>query len=81
MLKANEHNFDRIRRAVEHDFEYELLEKPLVAVKDVDTSNTDPYQVNPESLLCGCLDFEHNCNEGEYCKHLWFLALKRSNML
>jgi len=81
MLKPNEHNFNRIRRAVEHDYEWELVEKPKIAIAD-EMSNTDKkHVVNCKSLLCSCMDFKHNCNEGEYCKHIWYLVLKRSNMI
>lgn len=81
MLKPNKHNFERITKAVEHEFEWELIEKPKIAVQDLDSDTGESHVVNAKSLLCSCNDFEYNCKEGEYCKHLFHLVFRAGNML
>lgn len=81
MLKPNKHNFERITKAVEHEFEWELVDKPRIAVKDLDSDTDESHVVNAKSLLCSCRDFEYNCSDGEFCKHVWFLVLKQGNMI
>lgn len=81
MLKPNTENFERLTKAVKHDFRYELVKEPRIAVTDVTSDSNESHVVNVKSLLCSCDDFEYNCIEGVYCKHIWFLVLKQGNMI
>ena len=77
----NSTNVDRLRKATEHSIELEISEKPEVIVTDHTSGSGEAHVVNMERLDCTCADFEHNCSDGEYCKHVWYSVLRRTGML
>lgn len=75
------HNVERIRRAIVHDFEFEVMEEPEVVVTDLETGDDEFHVVDLDDLHCTCEDFEYNCGSGEYCKHIFFTTFKRVGLL
>jgi len=75
------HDLDRIVDAVEHEMEVKPIEKPRVVVKDTESDSDDSHMVNIEDLTCSCKDFEYNCNDEEYCKHLFHVVFRKHGML
>jgi len=74
-------NVDRLRKAVENDMELVLLDEPEVAVTDHTSDSDSTHIVNADTHACTCKDYQHNCANGEYCKHVWYTVLKRVGML
>lgn len=79
--KITKHDLERIIDAVEHEMEVEPLEKPRVAITDLESKSDDSHVVDMQTLTCTCSDFEYNCNSGQYCKHIYSVVFRRHRML
>lgn len=77
----DKHDLNRIITAVEHDMIIEPLEKPRLVVKDVDTEGNEGHVVQFEKLECTCEDYTCNCNNDQYCKHIYRTVFAKHNML
>lgn len=75
------HDLERIIDAVEHEMELNPLEKPKVAVQDLESKGDDSHVVDMERLSCTCPDYEYNCDSSEYCKHIYTVVFRRHRML
>lgn len=81
VLKITSTNIERMMRAVQSDMTLHTLDKPRVAITDHTSESGDAHVVNMDTLECLCKDYKHNCNEGEYCKHVWYAVFLRVGML
>jgi methyl coenzyme M reductase subunit D len=79
--KITKHDLERIIDAVEHEMEVEPLDKPRVAVSDLESESDDSHVVDIQTLTCTCPDFEYNCRSGQYCKHIYSVVFRRHRML
>ena len=75
------HQLERIIRAIEHEMEIRPLEKPEVVVQDKDSDSGDGHIVNLDKMTCTCHDFDFNCENGEYCKHLFRAVFEKHRMI
>ena len=80
-LNVNAKNLERMRKAVDNDMELKVEEKPNVVVRDHTTDGGNGHVVNLERTDCTCEDFEYNCQNGEFCKHIWYATFKRAGMV
>jgi hypothetical protein len=78
---VTKHDLDRIVNSIEHEMEIKPVEKPRVVVKDIESDSDDSHIVDLESLTCTCKDFEFNCNDSEYCKHIFHVIFKKHRMI
>lgn len=74
-------DLERIIKSVEHEYSIEPIEKPRVAVGDDDTDRDDSHVVNLKELTCTCDDFKYNCDENQYCKHIYRTVFEKHRMV
>ena len=77
----SKHDLDRIINAVEHEMELKPVEKPRVAVKDLESDSDDSHMVNLDYLSCTCKDYKYNCSEHQYCKHVFRVLFEKHRMI
>lgn len=77
----SKHDLERIIDGVEHEMIITPLEKPRVRVNDLDSDSDDAHVVNLDELSCTCPDYEYNCTEREYCKHIYAVVFKKHGMI
>lgn len=75
------HDLDRIINAVEHEMKIKPIEKPKVVIKDLESESDESHIVNLDKLTCTCKDYEYNCNENQYCKHIYNIVFKKHKMI
>jgi len=75
------HDLDRIINAVEHEMKIRPADKPRVVVKDIESDSDDSHVVDMEALTCSCKDYKYNCDETEYCKHIYRVIFEKHRML
>jgi len=83
MKEGNITKFDleRIITAVEHSMEINVLEYPELVVEDLESETGEGHVVNLERMDCTCEDYEYNCGEEQYCKHLFRAVFEKFRMV
>lgn len=77
----DDHQAKRFVRSVAHEMRVEPIEEPRVVVTDIDSDGEEGHVVDLDKLTCTCPDFEYNCDDEQYCKHVYRTVLVRSGML
>lgn len=75
------HDLERIVAAIEHEMKVEPIEQPEVVVTDLESDSEISHVVNLERMDCTCDDYEYNCDEEEYCKHIFRAVFEKFRML
>jgi len=75
------HDLDRIINAAEHEMQIKPVEKPRVVVKDLESESDESHIVDLDKPSCTCKDFEYNCKDNEYCKHIFHVVFRKHGML
>jgi len=75
------HDLDRIVNAVEHEMKLKPVEKPRVVVKDIESQSDESHIVNLQKLTCTCKDYEFNCKDNEYCKHIFRVVFEKHRIV
>lgn len=76
-----EHDLQRIITAVEHKMDVQPLEEPQVLVHDLDSDTEEGHIVDLDKMICTCSDFEYNCSNEQYCKHVFRTIFEKHHML
>jgi len=74
-------DLERIIKSVEHEYSIDPIEKPKVAVGDEQSDSDSSHIVNIEQLTCTCKDFKFNCDEDQYCKHIYRVIFEKHRMV
>lgn len=74
-------DIDRIVKAVEHEMKIKPIDKPKVVVEDIESDSDDAHIVDLGELHCTCSDFEYNCRDGVYCKHLIHVVFRKHGLI
>ena len=74
-------DIDRIIKAVEHEMKIKPIDKPKLVVKDLESDSNDSHIVDLHDLHCTCYDFEYNCIENVYCKHILHVVFRKHGLI
>lgn len=74
-------DLNRIVKAVEHEMEIKPIEEPKVVVEDKESDSDDAHIVDLHDLHCTCSDFEYNCIENMYCKHIFHVVFRKHGLI
>lgn len=74
-------DLERMINAVEDDMIVVPLDEPMVKVKNISNDPPTEYTVDLDALNCDCPDYQYNCDDGEYCKHIYFAAFKSIGLI
>jgi hypothetical protein len=79
--KIEKIDLKRIMSSVEEEMKIKPIEKPQVLVKSSQSDTGDTHVVDLSGPHCSCKDYEYNCGDNNYCKHIYHVVFKKHNML
>jgi len=79
--ELTKHQVERLTSAVQHNMDVTDLFDGEFAVEDLDSDSGEAHLVDYNMMSCTCSDYEYRCKNGEYCKHIYRVALEQSDIL